>query len=125
SIVESDLCPGDKITAGETAVAHQAFLDLATAQASELRGFYQDTTARVITSEIVNGYMQYPVDMDCTGKLSPPCGFITMYGGAKNNTTQDALAARINFDTDNVSPSYETYIPNTANGDIVGHGFPL
>ena len=125
NIVESDLCPGDKITAGETAAAHQTFLDLATAQASELRGFYQDTAASVITSEIVNGYMQYPVDMDCAGKLSPPCGFITMYGGAKNNTTQDALAARINFDTDNVSTSYEAYMANTANGDIVGNGFRL
>ena len=81
--------------------------------------------ASVITSEIVNGYMQYPVDMDCAGKLSPPCGYIDMYGGAKNNTTQDALASRINFDTDNVSTSYEQYEANTVNGEIVGNGFRL
>ena len=125
TIVEGDLCPGDKIQAGETAAAHQAFLDLASASASELRGFYQDTAASIITSEIVNGYMRYPVETDCAGKLSPPCGFLTMYGGAKNNTTQEALATRINLDTDSVSTSYEAYQANTANGEIVGNGFRL
>jgi hypothetical protein len=125
TIVEADLCPGDKIIAGENAAAHQAFLDLASASASDVRGFYQNPAASIITAEIVNGYMQFPVETDCTGKSSPPCGYITMFGGAKNNTTQDALATRINLDTDNVSTSYEAYQANTAGGEIVGNGFRL
>ena len=125
TIVENDLCPGDKIMAGESATSHQAFLSLASAQASNLRGFYQDSAASVITSEIVDGYMRYPVQTECTGLLSPPCGYITMYGGAKNNTTEDALASRINLDTDNVSTSYEAYEANMANGELVGNGFRL
>src|SRR5262245_4108578 len=125
TIVENDLCPGDKIQAGESATTHQSYLDLASASASDLRGFYQDTAASVITAEIVDGYMQHPVETECTGRASPPCGFITMYGGAKNNTTQDALATRINLDTDSVSTSYEAYEANTAGGEIVGNGFRL
>jgi hypothetical protein len=69
--------------------------------------------------------MRYPVDTNCTGKLSPPCGFVTMYGGAKNQTTESALGSRIDFDTDNVSRSYEEYEANVVNGEIVGNGFRL
>jgi hypothetical protein len=125
TIKESDLCPGDQLQAGENAAAHQGFIDLASAASSDLRGFYQDTAASVITQEIVDGYMQYPVDMDCAGKLSPPCGFITMYGGAKNQTTETALKTRIDLDTDNVSTTYEQYMANIVNGEIVGNGFRL
>jgi uncharacterized membrane protein len=127
TITENDLCPGDKKLASESAATHQAFLDLASSAASDLRGFYQNTAASVIVQEIVDGYMQYPVDTDCTGKPYP-CGFITMFGGAKNQTTQAALKTRIDFDTDNASTSYEEYMANIANvvtGDIVGNGFRL
>jgi hypothetical protein len=129
TVTEGSLCPGDQITAAEAATpagvaAHQQFLNLASAAASDLRGFYQNTAASVITQEIVDGYMQYPVDTNCTGKPYP-CGFITMYGGAKNETTQSALNTRINLDTDNVSPSYEAYESNIVNGQIVGNGFRL
>jgi Putative Flp pilus-assembly TadE/G-like len=125
TVTESDLCPGDKIQAGEDPAVHQAFVNLASSAASNLRGFYQDSAASVITAEIVDGYMRYPVDTSCTGKLSPPCGFITMYGGAKNQTTESALGSRIDFDTDNVSRSYEEYEANIVNGEIVGNGFRL
>jgi hypothetical protein len=47
-----------------------------------------------------------------------------MYGGDLQ-TTSAALNTRIDDDTDNTSTSYEQYVANIVNGDIVGNGIRL
>src|SRR5262249_37848077 len=92
-----------------------AFLDLVNLQSSDERGFYQNPSANIAKQEIISGLMVYPVTYP---------GFITMYGGALN-TTGDALNTRIDFDSDNISTTYEQYEANKVNGEIVGNGFRL
>lgn len=107
NIKTSDICPGDRGDA--------TYLADVNAQPSDLRGFYQDPSASVAKYEIINGLMVHP--------LSYP-GTITMYGGDLQ-TTSDALNTRIDDDTDNTSTSYEQYVANKVNGEVVGNGFRL
>src|SRR5260370_18383343 len=65
--------------------------------------------------EIIDGLMFYPI-------VFP--GTLTMYGGDLQ-TTSGALNTRIDDDTDNTSTSYEQYVANIVNGDIVGNGIRL
>src|SRR6266404_215165 len=107
NITSAGLCPGDQCDA--------AYLATVNAQPSDLRGFYQDPSASVAKYEIINGLMIYPVTYP---------GTITMYGGDLQ-TTSDALNNRIDDDTDNLSTSYEQYVANIVNGEVVGNGFRL
>ena len=107
NIKNNDVCPGDQ--------GDPTYLATVNAQPSALRGYYQDPAASIAKYEIINGLMIYPVTYP---------GTITMYGGDLQ-TTSDALNTRIDDDTDNTSTSYEQYVANIANGEIVGNGFRL
>ncbi len=107
NITNNGVCPGDQGDA--------AFLADVNAQPSDLRGFYQDPSAVVARYEIVNGLMIHPL-------IYP--GTITMYGG-NLQTTGDAMNTRIDDDTDNYSTTYEQYVANKVNGEVVGNGFRL
>jgi hypothetical protein len=104
---ENDLCPGDK--------GDPAFLDLINLQVSDQRGFYQNPEASVARDEIISGVMERPVTFP---------GTIWMAGGAMN-TAMAALNTRIDYDTDNVSTTFDEYQANLVNGERVGNGFRL
>jgi hypothetical protein len=111
NITANGVCPGDQGDA--------TYLADVNAQPSDLRGFYQDPSASIARYEIINGLMVHPI-VTVPGTVTT----ITMYGG-NLQTTGDAMNARIDDDTDNYSPTYEQYVANKVNGEVVGNGFRL
>jgi hypothetical protein len=104
---DSDLCQGDQ--------GDSAFLTLANKQPAAERGFYQDPQASLVRAAVVDGVMRFPIQYP--GKL--------MMSGGAMDAALFALNARIDFDTDHISTTFEQYQANRFNGKRVGNGMRL